>query len=280
MKYSSIITSILLVTLILVGHTSAQQAQPLAGDQVVARVNGKELKLEEVFLAFQNLTPEQRQGGLEPVYNALLDQVVAFHLLAQEGERAGLATDPEVLAQLERARLVAIHQTYIRRLTEDGVTEAEIEQGYKDWVAENPAGEERQARHILVKSQEEADSLHKRLIAGEDFVELAKTESTGPSGPRGGELGWFSKGDMVPEFETIVYGLTVNEISAPFQTQFGWHIVQLQGIRAGQPPPYEQFKPAFVNNQVVRLVRQKIDALMQAGTVERFDLNQQPLSSQ
>lgn len=257
-----------------VGRAAPIEVKP---DQVAAVLDGKEIKMQEVFIAFRALPQEQQAKGLEAIYPALLEQVIAYQALTNQGRKAGLAKDPEVIARLERAENAAIHDRYIKQVVIDQVKDDEIKQAYQDWLKANPPGEERQARHILVAGEAEANTARGRLVAGEDFVALAKELSTGPSATNGGDLGWFAKGRMVPEFEQIAYQLTINEISKPVQTKFGWHVIQLVGIRAMQSPSIEEFKAAYLNQKANSILSEKVKEIYTTAKIEKFNLIGQPL---
>ena len=115
------------------------------------------------------------------------------------------------------------------------------------------------ARHILVDSEAECLDLKARILAGEDFAELAKKHSTGPSGPQGGDLGYFGQGQMVPEFSKAAFALKVGEVSQPVKTQFGWHIIKVEDRRDSSLPPFEELKPRIVEH-LARLKGREITA--------------------
>jgi len=123
----------------------------------------------------------------------------------------------------------------------DAISEADIKARYEKEVAAQPPEEEVKARHILVKTKEEAEDIIKQLDKGADFAKLAKEKSTGPSADKGGELGFFTKDQMVPEFSKAAFALKPGEYTKePVKTQFGWHVIQVEDKRTTPPPPLDQ----------------------------------------
>ncbi|MGR3637961.1 peptidylprolyl isomerase, partial [Alterinioella nitratireducens] len=132
------------------------------------------------------------------------------------------------------------------------------------------------ASHILVETEEEAQSLIEELEGGADFAELAQQNSTGPSGPNGGQLGWFSPGMMVPSFEEAVFELEVGEISAPVETQFGWHVVKLNETREQDAPALDQVRADLVEGLRVARVDAYIEDLSENAEIDRPELEIDP----
>lgn len=155
-----------------------------------------------------------------------------LYALAQEARKRGLTDDGETLGQLLIQEKNFLAQTLMRKAMDDNaVTDEQVRARYEEQVAAGE-GRELSARHILVESQEEAVAVIAELDGGADFVELAKTRSTGPSGPNGGDLGWFGQGRMVEPFWQGALLLAPGEYSKePVQTQFGWHVIKVEEMR-------------------------------------------------
>ena len=135
----------------------------------------------------------------------------------------------------------ALHNAIFKSTVVDPVTDADIKARYEKEVAATPTEEEVSARHILVKTEEEAKAIIAELDTGKDFSELAKEKSTGPSAAQGGDLGFFTKGRMVPEFEAVAFALKPGEYAKePVKTQFGWHVIKLEDRRQAAPPAFEE----------------------------------------
>jgi peptidyl-prolyl cis-trans isomerase C len=156
------------------------------------------------------------------------------------------------------------------------ITDEELQAEYDAQYAAADPVEEFNASHILVETEEEAQALIDALGEGADFAELAAENSIGPSGPNGGQLGWFTAGMMVPEFEAAVFELEAGEVSAPVQTQFGWHVILLNDMREQAPPALEQVRAELIEG----LRRARVDAastsLMGEAEIERRSLTSTP----
>jgi peptidyl-prolyl cis-trans isomerase C len=222
---------------------------------VLATVNGTDITLGHL-IAMRAMLPAQYQELPDEVlYNGMLDQliqqeVVADSLRGSEDARTKLTMENE-----DRAFLASVA---IDAIAFDTIADADVQALYDANFADAGGDLEWNASHILVATEEEAQNLIDQLNDGADFVALAQEFSTGPSGPNGGALGWFGTGMMVPEFETAVAGLEAGEISAPVQTQFGWHVVKLNESRISAPPALEDVRADLEEE----LRRQRVDAYL------------------
>lgn len=238
------------ISLSLAAPVAAQDAST-----VLATVNGTNITLGHL-IAMRAMLPAQYQELPDEVlYNGMLDQliqqeVVADSLRGSEDARTKLTMENE-----DRAFLASVA---IDAIAFDTITDADVQALYDANFADAGGDLEWNASHILVATEEEAQSLIDQLNDGADFVALAQEFSTGPSGPNGGALGWFGTGMMVPEFETAVAGLEAGEISAPVQTQFGWHVVKLNESRISAPPALEDVRADLEEE----LRRQRVDAYL------------------
>lgn len=238
------------ISLSLAAPVAAQDAST-----VLATVNGTDITLGHL-IAMRAMLPAQYQELPDEVlYNGMLDQliqqeVVADSLRGSEDARTKLTMENE-----DRAFLASVA---IDAIAFDTIADADVQALYDANFADAGGDLEWNASHILVATEEEAQSLIDQLNDGADFVALAQEFSTGPSGPNGGALGWFGTGMMVPEFETAVAGLEAGEISAPVQTQFGWHVVKLNEARISAPPALEDVRADLEEE----LRRQRVDAYL------------------
>ncbi|MTH99955.1 peptidylprolyl isomerase [Roseibium sp. RKSG952] len=234
-------------------------------DTVVARVNGDEITLGHVIATAAALPPQYQQLEDDVLYEFILEQLVQQQLLGQQQD--GLSALNELALENETRSLRAV-QT-VNEVTEATVTDEAIQAAYDAQFADFEGEDEFNASHILVETEEEAKELKSQLDDGADFAELAKEKSTGPSGPNGGSLGWFGKGQMVPEFEQAVVALEKDNVSDPVQTQFGWHVVKLNDKRKSEAPEL-----AVVREELAQTIRQdaiqaRIDELTQQAQIER-----------
>lgn len=235
-------------------------------DTVVATVNGTEITLGQMIMARTTL-PEQYQALPDEVlFNGILDQIIQQSVLAQTAEGELPARIKIALENEQRALLAA---DVIESILTDAVTDEALQQAYEETFATAEPAREWNASHILVETEEEAAALVERLNAGESFADLAQEASSDSSAANGGELGWFTSGMMVPEFEAAVIALEVGEISAPVQTQFGWHVVTMNDTRLRDVPPLEQVADQLRPQLEREAVQARLDELTAAATVER-----------
>ncbi|MEM8787744.1 MAG: peptidylprolyl isomerase [Pseudomonadota bacterium] len=213
-------------------------AQDVTADTVVARIGDEEITFGQVLVVRRTLPERYQNLPDEVLLNGIVDQLVDQYLLSQEVEAAGLSKTIELRLQTERRAILAGEQ--IRTVTEAAIDDEAVQAAYDEGIGAQPAQTEYNASHILVETEAAAQEIVETLAGGADFATLAQERSTGPSGPNGGSLGWFGAGSMVPEFEQAVVALEAGEVSAPVQTQFGWHVIILNETREVPPPPLEQ----------------------------------------
>ena len=144
-----------------------------------------------------------------------------------------------------------------------------VAKAYEDQYADAKGPEEYNAAHILVETEDEAKALVETLAGGADFAELAKEKSTGPSGPNGGDLGWFGLGRMVPEFEQAVVTMNVGDVSEPVQTQFGWHVIKLEDTRTQDRPEFDEVRAELEETVRQEAVEAYIADLSAQVTIDR-----------
>ncbi len=209
-------------------------------EDAIAVVNGKYISKASL-TALENEISQRRQGQSFPK-EKLLEELIQRELLIQDATQKQLDQSAEFTERLVTIKKSLLSQAAIQNfLKSSPVTDAELETEYNKTIASS--GTEYKARHILVKSEEDAKQIIKELDGGADFTALAKSKSTGPSGPQGGDLGWFSAGQMVVPFSEAVIALEDNKYTAEaIKTQFGWHVILREGSRAQTPPPFESVK--------------------------------------
>ncbi|RIX99224.1 peptidylprolyl isomerase [Aureimonas flava] len=238
---------------------------PVAPDTVLVTVGDAKITQADLEAAgadlgsqFAQLPPDQRRL-------ATLAALIDIRALAAKGEAEKLADDPETARRIAFLRERALHNAYFEKHGIAAITDAEVRARYDQEVAAMKPVEEVHAKHILVPTKEEAEAVVKELDAGKDFDALAAEKSTGPTGPQGGDLGFFGPGQMVPAFETAAYALEPGTYTKePVQTQFGWHVIKVLEKRPQQPPAFEQ-----VADQVRQVVmREKYVDLVQAARAE------------
>jgi len=201
---------------------------------------------DEIFSLVGQLPEEQR-------LQTLVGFIANRELASQAAIKAGLKDDdPQVQKLMAFYRKKVLQDVYMSRLLVERVSEEKVRAFYDKEISGQPIPEEVSARHILVASESEAKAVVKRLKKGEDFVTLAKEVSTGPSGKDGGDLGYFSPGRMVTEFDKAVFKLKKGEVSAPVKTQFGWHVIKAEDRRTPSTPKFEEIEQQIANQLMNR----------------------------
>ena len=237
-------------------------------DTVLATVNGEDITLGHVVAAKEQLPQQYQQLPNDVLLPGLIDQLIQQTVLSQAIDEVGAGV--EVRLENERRTLVAAEKIdeVITAIDED-----EIQAAYDEAYADAEPTTEWNASHILVETEAEAADIAEQARAEDaDFAALAKEYSTGPSGPNGGELGWFSAGMMVEPFEVAVSDMEVGDISDPIQTQFGWHVIKLNETREAGAPPLEEVREEIIGQLQTTAVEEALAALMEGATIERTDV--------
>ncbi|TLP65690.1 peptidylprolyl isomerase [Parasedimentitalea maritima] len=233
---------------------------------VVAVVNGEEITIGHMILSRATLPAQYQQLPADVLYNAILDQLIQQTALKQalHGEVPHYI---ELSLENESRSLLAaeVIETVMRKAT----TEEDLLAAYDAEYSDGDGGDEFNASHILVETEEEAQIVKLELDAGANFATLAQEKSTGPSGPSGGELGWFGKGRMVPEFEEAVLKLKSGEVSDPIQTQFGWHVIILNERRKTSAPEFEAVREDLATKLQNEAVEARVNELTTSAEIER-----------
>ena len=215
--------------------STAAIAQDVSARTVVAKVGETEITLGELIVARTQLPAQYAQLPAPVLFEGLVDQLVQQQLLADSLDRLPLAV--EFLLKNERRTLMATEV-----MSDATPSSQEVEVAYLERYAAAQAVSEFRASHLLVDTAEEAAAAKARIDAGEDFADVARAVSTGPTGPNGGDLGWFGQGAMVPAFEQQITSLAVGGVSEPFETQFGWHVATLVDTRTLPIPTLDEVR--------------------------------------
>jgi peptidyl-prolyl cis-trans isomerase C len=237
---------------------------------VMVTVDGKPIS-EALFSYYSRSRAQKEPTDLsQEEHDALLEELVQLVLLSNAADSAGLAGDPDFAAELELQRLQTVARKQIsEQLDADPATEAELEQAYEANL-EQFAGVQYKARHILVEEESEAREIIAELERGADFQELARTRSTGPSGPNGGDLGWFSADRMVPPFAAAVRSMQVGSYTnEPVQTRFGWHVILLEDKSDGRAPGLEAVREDVTNIVQQEKVQSYLEDLREKAKIQQ-----------
>lgn len=249
-------------------------SQEATADTILATVNGTNITLGHM-IVLQSSLPEQYQSLPDDVlFNGLLDQLIQQSVLADQVDEP----DAIITLSLENERRTLMAGSAIQVLIDDALTEEAYQAAYDARFADTQPTREFNASHILVETQEEADALVTELDGGADFAELAIAKSTGPSGPNGGELGWFGPGMMVKPFEDAVTEMEAGQVSAPIKTQFGWHVIKLNNARIKDAPTLDSVRAELAEEIQRQVVEQTLADLTAAADVSRPDLSALDLS--
>lgn len=252
---------------------SAPSESVKGSDPVVARGEGIEIHRSQVQKEIDSLKPEMTKSlSPEEVFGEVRDQMLSRMLVLKAAYADGMQNDPEVKAQLKKAEEGLVANAWLARKVKPQVTEAAVKARYDEIVKAMPAQDEVKARHILVKTEEEAKDVLAKLKAGEDFAKLAKDKSTDTgSAARGGEVGYFVQTDMVKEFADAAFALKVGEmVAAPVKTQFGWHILKVEDRRPRKAPPFDQVRAQVEQNLAQDMAGKEIRGLSEKMKVVRF----------
>ena len=243
-----------------------------ADSPVVATVNGKAITRADVESARENLPREYREIPLEQIYPMLLSTMIDSKLIAADARNRKLDKDAAFKAQLATVMDQLLERYAMRKHIETAVTDAKLKTMYD---ARATAGTvEVHARHILLKTADDAVAVIKMLDGGADFADVAKQKSTGPSAPQGGDLGFFGPGQMVPEFEEAAFKLKDGAYSRePVQTQFGFHVIKVEERRSATPPTFEESKEELRAEAAQKAGTEFVEALRAKAKIERFNLD-------
>jgi peptidyl-prolyl cis-trans isomerase C len=237
-----------------VGESAPAPAQaPSANDirsQVLVTVNGQPVTGEMFGLYYTDRMQKIPGAKNTPEYqNKAINELINIVLLSQAAAADGMMDRPEVATALELQKDQLLSRLALQNhAAQNQPTDEQLKAAYDEKFA-GQSNEEFKARHILVKSEDEALAVIETLNGGADFAELAKERSTGPSGKNGGDLGWFDGGQMVKPFSDAVKAMEPGSVSnAPVQTQFGWHVILLEEKRAKEPPTFDSVKQQLASD--------------------------------
>lgn len=263
------LTSALLAALLMTSAAVYADDDEISPANTAATVNGKAISKNALTSLISDV--EKQSGGEQKVQqDKAVEVIIGRELLRQEAEKKGLAKNPEVAGRLENAARDVLAQAAVDDLKKTTkVTDEELRKEYDAKVGGADLTEYK-ARHILVSTEEEANSVIAKLKKGAKFPDLAKKLSKDPSAKQnGGDLGWFKAGQMVPEFSAAVAALQNGETSAsPVQTKFGWHVIQKEDSRKGEAPAFDDVKEQIRNVMIAQKLQQHVEELKKAAKIE------------
>ena len=253
-----------------------------AKDAVIATVNGDKIMLSELKALHADFPQARiRQIPLTRIYKPLLELMIQIKLLSAEGRKQGLDKDKEVVDRVESYRSRVLRDIYLERFVDKTIDEAALKAAYDEFVKSYKGAEEIRARHVLVKDKKEAMAVIEALEKGEKFEELAKAKSIGPSKAKGGDLGWFSRTQMVKPFADAAYALKKGEHSkSPVKTQFGWHVIQVTDRRTKPAPTFEASKEKLRQELGRKVAVAELARLQKDAKIERFQMDGKPMAAE
>jgi len=240
-------------------------------DPVLARVNGVDIRESDLAVAEEEIGTNMPQMAPDQRREYLITYLADVIILAQAAEKQKVGERADVKHRIEFARNKALMESMLQDVGQAALTDEALRKVYDEAVKQMPAEQEVHARHILVATEDEAKAIEAELKKGADFAALAKEKSKDPGGADGGDLGYFTKEQMVPEFAEAAFKLDKGQISDPVKTQFGWHIIKVEDKRIKPTPTFEE-----VRGQVETYVAHKAQAelvanLRKSATIERLD---------
>lgn len=261
--------------------TTTMLAQPVfsataADDTVVAIVNGDKILKKDVMGALKNLPI--KEADAEKVFPMVVEQVIAEKLIDGETVKAKIEESAAFKERLETVKAQMAKQMYIEQIIKDKVSDKAVKAEYEKFKAENKGKTEVHARHILVPTEEEAVQVIKDLDAGKKFEDLAKQRSSGPAAQNGGDLGYFVKEEMLPEFSEQAFKIKSGTYSkTPVQTKFGWHVIKVEDKRDRAIPAFKEVEMAIRNKLGQQAVEKLLHDLSAKADIQRFDMEGKPL---
>ena len=241
-------------------------------DKVVAKVNGN--TITEADMRFANAEIGAQLGDIPENIKrrALAEYLIDNALFAEAAIAAKIAADPAFEEQMQYVRRRLLREQYFEKQLKSAISEADAKKIYDQRVAQLKSEDEVAARHILVDTEEKAKEILAKIKAGGDFAALAKENSTDRgSKEQGGFLGYFGRGQMVPEFEKAAFTMIKGQVSEPVKTNFGWHVIKLEDRRRKPPPSFDEVKETILNSLAVLKAQEVVAALRKKANVEYVD---------
>jgi peptidyl-prolyl cis-trans isomerase C len=244
----------------------AEEANP-----VLAKVNGAEIRASDVALAEEELGPSLAQMDPAAKKENVLSFLIDMKIVSKEAEDKKIADRDDFKTRLAFARNRLLMDNLLAVEGKAATTDENMKKVYEDAAKQISGEQEVHARHILVETEDQAKKIAEELKKGADFAELAKKESKDPGASDGGDLGFFTKDQMVPEFSAAAFALEPGKISDPVKTQFGWHVIKVEEKRTRKAPDFEQVKPQIETYVVRKAQADYVAKLRTAAKVERMD---------
>jgi len=259
---------------VLAGFLIAPPASTWAedADPVIARVNGVEIHRSDLALAEDEVGASMpQQMGDDQKREYLITYLADIVILSQAAQKQNVGDRPDVKHRVEFERNKVLMETLLQDAGQAATTVDAMHKVYDDAIKQMPPEQEVHARHILVATEDEAKEIEAELKKGADFATLAKAKSKDPGAADGGDLGYFTKDQMVPEFSEVAFKLDKGQISDPVKTQFGWHIIQVEDKRTKPTPTFDEVKAQIATYVEHKAQAELVENLRKSATIERLD---------
>src|SRR5436309_5475556 len=242
-----------------------------ADGPVLAKVNGSDIKKSDVAMAEEELGPSLAQMDPATKDENVLSFLIDMKIVSKAAEDKKVADGEEFKKRMAFARNRLLMDNLLAQEGKAATTPDAMKKVYEEASKQITGEQEVRARHILVESEDDAKAVKAELDKGADFAELAKKKSKDPGSADGGDLGFFTKEQMVPEFSAVAFALEPGKISDPVKSQFGWHIIKVEEKRNRKAPDFEQVKPQIEQYVTRKAQADYVATLRSAAKVERMD---------
>lgn len=270
MRYSNL--AAIVAASVLFGLPATAQNTAAPADPVVASVNGVKIYRSDVSAAHGQLPEQYRKQPIDQVFQPIVNQLIRTKILSVKARADKLDQTDNYKKRMVLIQERLLGEALLAKLIGEKITDDVLRARYEKNSAQYPTKEEIRARHILVKTEDEANDLIKRLVAGADFAKLATENSTGPSKTRGGDLDYIGRGQMVPQFEEAAFALAKGEFTQkPVRSPFGWHVIKVEDKRQSKPPSFEESRAKLGQEVSQEVAADLVKNLMENAKIERFE---------
>jgi peptidyl-prolyl cis-trans isomerase C len=265
------VLSVLAAAAFILAPLACAQAQD--DNPVIARANGVDIRQSDLAIAEEDIGSNMPAMPPDAKREYLITYLTDVVVIAQEAEKQKLTDDETFKRRLAFDRYKLLMEAFLSKEGRASLSDGALHKVYEDAVKQMASEQEVHARHILVTTEDEAKAILAELKKGADFAELAKQKSKDPSAAQGGgDLGYFSKEQMVPEFSAVAFKLDKGQLSDPVKTQFGWHIIQVEDKRSKPIPPFDQVKGQIENYVAHKAQAERVAQLRAAAKIEHLDV--------
>jgi peptidyl-prolyl cis-trans isomerase C len=259
----------LALAVFLVAPATAPRAQ--SPDTVLARVNGVDIRQSDLSYAEEEIGGNMPQMPPEQKRDYLITYISDVILLSQAAQQQKLGDRDSVKRRIDLERNKVLMEALLQDVGQAALTDQAMHKVYDEAVKQIGNEQEVHARHILVPTEDEAKAIEAELKKGADFAALAKQKSKDPGAAEGGDLGYFTKDQMVPEFAEVAFKLDKGQVSDPVKTQFGWHVIKVEDKRTKPTPTFDEVKNQLENYVAHRAQAELVEKLRSAASIERLD---------